>query len=284
MNTSEAKEPKRLASCGRRRSSSSSAKTGRRLMSMGEASLFFGDTMLAARCMSGIQARGRPGALLLACAARQCTAMHRSIDCLLGAPHSHAPESRQGRCVGLVCTNEPTPPVTDDGFTVFMPSPSKASLLQPPNAQANNNNSSSQGAMSERGGGRGGSGRGGGEGGRRGRGGRGRGRGGGGGRGQQGQQQSGGGGGRARRNEYEDEFDVAPETRQIKGDEEDDYGVAPGGGGEDAFDDDEDGGDEGGREGRRMTKQFAWEEDRMEEEVCGFVCGCCGRFVRATGD
>ena len=99
--------------------------------------------------------------------------------------------------------------------------------------------------------------RGGRRGGRRGGGGGGK-RGGGGGRGR------GGGGGGSRpsergqrgRNEYEDEFDQVQATRQVKGEEEE---YDEGAGFED--DDDEDKG------ARRMTKQFAWEEERMDEEV-----------------
>ena len=97
--------------------------------------------------------------------------------------------------------------------------------------------------------------------------GRGRGRGGGRGRGR-------GGGGNAsssegaegegrKRGDFEDEFDLVEETRQIKGgdDEDDDFA---GRSGDNDFEGDD---DEDVKTLRRMTKQFAWEEDRMEEEV-----------------
>jgi CD2 antigen cytoplasmic tail-binding protein 2 len=65
-----------------------------------------------------------------------------------------------------------------------------------------------------------------------------------------------------RTTDYEDEFDTVRSTRQIKGDEEDDYvaGAAAGRDLEGGDDDEED------DNVRRMTKQFAWEEERMEEE------------------
>jgi len=107
-----------------------------------------------------------------------------------------------------------------------------------------------------RGGGRGWGGRGGGRGG----GGRGQA---GGGEGKEGTEANGSGdSGGARTTEYEDEFDTVRSTRQIKGDEEDDYvaGAAAGRDLEGGDDDEED------DNVRRMTKQFAWEEERMEEE------------------
>lgn len=104
--------------------------------------------------------------------------------------------------------------------------------------------------------------------GRGGSGGRGRGRGGGSGRGaggRGGQPNGGGGEGNgtdAGASEYADEFDVVQSTRQIKGDEEDDYVGGAAAGRDLEGDDDED----DDQNVRRMTKQFAWEEERMEEE------------------
>jgi len=63
--------------------------------------------------------------------------------------------------------------------------------------------------------------------------------------------------------EFEDEFDMVQARRQIKGEEEDDYDAGATGGQDVEGDDDE---EDDERKVRRMTKQFAWEEERMEEE------------------